>query len=134
MDENKTKETNASVDRYLNAIEDSGRRKDCKDLAKLMAKASKKPARMWGTGIVGFGSYHYRYDSGREGDMCVVGFASRKGDISIYGLNAAPKHDALVAKLGKTKSGKSCLYIRQLGDVDLKVLEKLVADAAASRK
>lgn len=84
MAENKTKPTNASVASYFAAIEDEGRRKDCEALAKLMTRATKEKPRMWGTSIVGFGSYHYRYDSGREGDMCIVGFSSRKGDISLY--------------------------------------------------
>jgi hypothetical protein len=133
MAENKTKATQASVEAYLAAIQDEARRKDCHVLSKLMAKASKHPATMWGSGIVGFGSYHYRYESGREGDMCLVGFSSRKGDISLYGLNAAPHHDALIAKLGKHKAGKGCLYLKRLSDVDLKVLEQLVAEAAAAK-
>ena len=133
MAENKTKATEASVEGYFAAIADPVRRKDCQALTELMAKASQQPPRMWGGSIVGFGSYHYRYDSGREGDMCVVGFASRKGDISIYGLNAAPSHDALLAALGPHKAGKGCLYLRNLAGIDLKVLEKLVAEAAAAK-
>jgi hypothetical protein len=133
MAKNKTKETAASVDSYLAAIEDEARRKDCETLAKLMATATKHPPRMWGSSIVGFGSYHYKYESGREGDICLVGFSSRKSDISLYGLNAAPGHEALIPKLGKHKAGKGCLYIRSLSDIDLKVLEKLVADAAAAK-
>ena len=86
MAENKTKPTKASVATYLAAIEDEGRRKDCDAVAKLMTKVTKQKPTMWGTSIVGFGSYHYKYDSGREGDMCVLGFASRKADISIYGV------------------------------------------------
>ena len=89
MAANKTKETGASVDGYLAAISDEARRKDCEALARLMAKATKHPPKMWGSSIVGFGSYHYKYESGREGDMCLVGFSSRKSDISLYGLNAA---------------------------------------------
>jgi len=131
---NKTKETRASVDRYLARIGDEGRRRECEILAKLMARATKRPPRMWGSSIVGFGSYHYRYDSGREGDMCLVGFSSRKGDISVYGLRAAASHERLTAKLGRHKAAKGCLYIRTLADVDLEVLEKLVSDAAAARK
>ncbi|HVZ38016.1 MAG TPA: DUF1801 domain-containing protein [Candidatus Kapabacteria bacterium] len=134
MAENKTKPTDASVESYLAAIEDEGRRKDCEALAALMKKASRHPPKMWGTGIVGFGSYHYKYESGREGDMCVVGFSSRKGDISLYGLRSAPDHEELLAQLGRHRTGKGCLYIRKLGDVDLKVLEKLVAGAAAARR
>jgi hypothetical protein len=134
MAKNKTKETDASVDRYLAAIKDEARRKDCEALAKLMARATKHPPKMWGSSIVGFGSYHYKYESGREGDICLVGFSSRKGDISLYGLNAAPSHETLIPKLGKHKTGKGCLYVRSLGDIDLEVLEKLVADAAAAKK
>ena len=134
MAENKTKETEASVEGYLAAIQDEARREDCKALAKLMEKATKQPPKMWGTSIVGFGRYHYKYDSGREGDSCLVGFSSRKGDISLYGLKAAPSHDDLMPKLGKHKAGKGCAYIRKLSDIDLKVLEKLVAEAAAQKK
>jgi len=133
MAENKTKATDAKVDGYLDNITDEARRKDCDALSKLMAKATKHPPQMWCSSIVGFGSYHYKYPSGREGDTCWVGFSSRKGDISLYGLNAAPSHDELLAKLGKHKAGKGCLYVRNLSDIDLKVLEKLVAEAAAAR-
>jgi hypothetical protein len=130
MAENKTKQTDASVAAYLAAIDDAARRKDCEDLAKLLTKATKHPATMWGTSIVGFGSYHYKYESGREGDMCLVGFSSRKSEISVYGLNAAANHDKLLAKLGKHKTGKGCLYIRRLSDIDQTVLQKLAAEAA----
>ena len=134
MPQNKTKETGASVDSYIAAIEDEMRRKDCDALAKLMARVTKQPPKMWGSSIVGFGSYHYKYESGREGDICLVGFASRKSDISVYGLNAAPGHETLTPKLGKHKVGKGCLYIRSLSEIDLKVLEKLVTEAAAAKK
>ena len=134
MAKNKTIETDASVGSYLAAIKDEARRKDCEALAKLMARATKYPPKMWGSSIVGFGSYHYKYESGREGDICLVGFSSRKSDISVYGLNAAPSHEALIPKLGKHKAGKGCLYIRSLSEIDLKVLEKLVTDAAAATK
>jgi hypothetical protein len=134
MAENKTKETDASVESYLSAIPDEARRKDCEALAKLMAKATKHPPKMWGSSIVGFGSYHYKYESGREGDMCLVGFSSRKSDISVYGLMAAPSHEELIPKLGRHKAGKGCLYLKSLSDIDLKVLEKLIADAATAKK
>jgi hypothetical protein len=88
---------------------------------------------MWGPSIVGFGSYHYRYESGREGDMCLVGFSSRKSDISVYGLNAAVDAEGLLSKLGKHKAEKGCVYIKTLADVDQKVLAELVADAAAEK-
>ena len=134
MAENKTKATEASVADYLAAIEDEGRRKDCEALAKLMTKVTKHKPKMWGTSIVGFGSYHYTYESGREGDMCLAGFSSRKGDISIYGLGDFPGHDKLISKLGKHKKGKGCLYVRRLGDVDAKVLEQIVVGSVAARK
>jgi hypothetical protein len=134
MAENKTKETGASVLRYLAAIDDDTRRGDCEALAKLMAKATKLSPKMWGSSIVGFGSYHYRYDSGREGDSCLVGFSSRKGDISIYGLHGAVDADGLLAKLGRHRAGKGCVYIKTLADVDLKVLAKLVSSAAAEKR
>src|SRR6516225_2759716 len=117
MAKNKTKETAASVESYMVAIKDEARRNDCEALAKLMARATKHPAKMWGSSIVGFGSYHYKYESGREGDICLVGFSSRKSDISVYGLNAARSHEALIPRLGKHKSGKGCLYIRSLSDI-----------------
>ena len=86
---------------------------------------------MWGTAIVGFGSYHYVYESGREGDSCVVGFSSRKGDISVYLQGLSIGQEALLAQLGKHKAAKGCLYIRQMSDIDPKVLEKLVANTVA---
>jgi hypothetical protein len=134
MAENKTKATKASVQEYFAAIQDETRRKDCQRLARLMSKATEEPAAMWGPSIVGFGSYHYKYDSGREGDMCLVGFSSRKGDISVYGLMAAVNAEGLLGKLGKYKAGKGCLYLRSLADVDQKVLADLVASAAAEKK
>jgi len=134
MAENKTKATGTSVERYFDTITDPARRKDCEALARLMTKATKHPPTMWGSSIVGFGSYHYKYESGREGDMCLVGFSSRKGDISVYGMNAASSHDQLLSRLGKHRVGKGCLYLRALGDIDLKVLERLVAGAASAKK
>ena len=134
MAENKTKATEASVDAYLAAITDESRRKDCEALIRLMAKASGHGPKMWGTGIVGFGSYHCKYESGREGDSCLTGFASRKGDISVYLMASFPAHDELLPKLGKHKMGKGCLYIRQLTDIDPKVLEQLVAGSVAEVK
>jgi len=89
---------------------------------------------MWGSSIVGFDSYHYRYDSGREGDWCVTGFSSRKGDISVYLVAAGPKQESLLAKLGRYRIGKSCLYLRSLADVDVKVLRELVEDSVAEVK
>ena len=134
MAENKTKATTSSVDAYIEAISDESRRKDCRALAKLMARATKHKPVMWGTAIVGFGSYHYKYDSGREGDSCLVGFSSRKGDISIYLTASFPGRENLLAKLGKHKLAKACLYVRSLSDIDAKVLEQLVAGSAEARR
>lgn len=128
----KTVKTEASVEAYFAAIADEARRADCEALAAMMAKATGEPATMWGAGIVGFGSYHYTYDSGREGDMCRLGFSSRKDAIACYGLGIE-ENAALVAQLGKIRTGKGCLYIRKLADVDAKVLEKLLK-AGARRK
>ena len=133
MAENKTKPTEASVDGYLDAIDDEARRKDCKALAKLIAKVTKMKPKMWGTAIVGFGTLKYKYESGREGETCLIGFSSRKGDISIYGTASAPRREALLAKLGKHKTGKGCLYIGKLQDVDVGVLEKLIAESVRTK-
>jgi hypothetical protein len=127
--ENKTKATGASVEDYLSAIKDDDRQKDCRTLAKLMAKTTGEKPKMWGPSIVGFGSYHYKYDSGREGDSCVTGFSSRKGEIAIYLVAEFPKREALLAKLGKHKVGGGCLYVRKMSEVDPKILEQLVAAA-----
>ncbi|WP_020651923.1 DUF1801 domain-containing protein [Massilia niastensis] len=134
MAANKTVATAASVEAYLSAIADDDRRRDCERLAGLMSRATGAPATMWGAGIVGFGSYHYRYDSGREGDACLVGFAARKGDISIYLSCETPDREALLARLGRHKMGKACLYLRRLDEVDLDVLERLVLDAVAATR
>ncbi|HEV7489521.1 MAG TPA: DUF1801 domain-containing protein [Rhodanobacteraceae bacterium] len=134
MAENKTKPTEASVADYFSAIVDEARRKDCEALAKLMTRATKLKPKMWGPSIVGFGSYHYKYESGREGDTCLVGFSSREGDISIYGLADFPAKEKLLAKLGKHKMGGGCLYVRNFSDIDPKVFEQLVVGSVAERK
>lgn len=131
--ENKTKATESKVEDYLSAIDDEARRKDCEALTRLMSKATKEPPKMWGKSIVGFGSYHYKYESGREGDSCLTGFSSRKGDITVYLTAESLAKEKLLSKLGKYKTAKGCLYIRKLADVDAKVLERLVADAVAAR-
>ena len=134
MAENKTKATGASVETWLAAIADEGRRQDCRTLVKLMSKVSKQEPRMWGTGIVGFGSYHYKYESGREGDSCLVGLAARKSDISVYLMGDFPGRDDLLAQLGRHKMAKACLSIRKMSDVDAKVLEQIVAASFSAAK
>jgi hypothetical protein len=127
MAENKTKANQSSPSAYIAAIVDETRRRDCEALLALMAKSSKHPAVMWGTAIVGFGVHKYALAGGRQGEICAVGFSSRKGDISIYGVASNAGAPDLLAKLGKHKLGKGCLYVRCLADIDLKVLEKLVS-------
>ena len=134
MAENKTKASDASVDAYLSAIADPGRRSDCEVLTKLMAEVAGQPPKMWGTSIVGFGSYHYKYATGREGDSCLLGFASRKGDISIYGVGTFMGREELLSKLGKHKMGKGCFYISKMTDIDVKVLEQLLKKSVAEAK
>lgn len=134
MAENKTRITETSVESYLSTISNDVRREDCEVLAKLITSATKEQPKMWGTSIVGFGSYHYKYESGREGDSCTIGFSSRKGDISLYLLADFPERVELLAKLGKHKTGKGCVYVSRLSDVDLRVLEKLVTGSYAESR
>ena len=132
MTGNKTAPTDVSIASYLDAIPDADRRRDCEVLVDMMSRATGAPPVMWGAGIVGFGSYHYRYESGREGDFCTVGFASRKGDISLYLMDGFEGKDVLLSRLGRHKTGKACLYLRKLVDVDLAVLEELVNASVAA--
>ena len=133
MATNKTTPTDASVCDYLGAINVESRRSDCEVLVKLMAKATGEKAKMWGSSIVGFGTHTYKYASGKDGEICLVGFSSRKGDISIYGTRAASSEEGLLERLGKHKKGKGCLYIGKLSDVDLTVLEQLITSAVRIR-
>ena len=124
MAELKTKPTDASVDAYLAAIPDEERREECKVIAEMMQRATKVKPQMWGS-MVGFGSYHYKYPTGREGDWFLTGFAPRKQALTLYIMAGFVQYDELLNKLGKYRTGKSCLYIKKLQDVDLEVLEKL---------
>jgi len=134
MAEAKTKATRASVDKYIAAIGDEPRRDDCRALVRLMTRVTKEPPAMWGPSIVGFGSYHYRYASGHEGSSCLAGFAPRKGDISIYVTSGFEGKEALLARLGKHKTGKVCLYVKRLADIDLDTLETLVERSVAEMR
>jgi hypothetical protein len=133
MAENKTKANDASVEQYLAAIDDDLRRRDCQTLANIMAKATKLKPKMWGTAIVGFGVHTYKYESGREGETCLVGFSSRKGDISIYGTGGVPMREELLSRLGKHKMGKGCLYVGKLKDVDVAVLAELISASVKAK-
>lgn len=122
MAQGRTKATDSSVDAHLASVENGSVRADCLALARLMATWTKERPKMWGPTIVGFGSYHYKYDSGREGDSCATGFAARKNEIAIYLVVQSADQPELLAQLGRHKMGKSCLYIRRLAEIDTGIL------------
>jgi hypothetical protein len=133
MAELKTQKTAASVAQFLNAIEDDGQRKDSKELTKVMRSITGEKPRMWGPSIVGFGDLHYRSKSGREGDWFKVGFSPRKQNLTLYlPLIDVTGYEALLGRLGKHSTGKSCLYVKKLEDVDQRVLEQLIKKALES--
>ncbi len=131
--ENKTQPTEASVSQYLRSIEDEGRRKDAKRFVKLAKEVTGAEPVMWGTGIVGFGSHHYVYASGREGDTAAVGFAARKNALAIYGLQDHEENVELLKELGPHGSGKGCLYIKDFTKIHTGVLKKMVKTAYSKR-
>ncbi|HEU4719147.1 MAG TPA: DUF1801 domain-containing protein [Bacteroidia bacterium] len=130
----KTKKTTASVEDFLDAIKDEERRSDCHAIVKLMKKVTKAEPKMWGPAIVGFGDYRYVYDSGREGDWFKMGFSPRKQNLTLYSMGGLARFTSLLKKLGKHKTGKGCLYIDRLADIDKKVLEKLLSTSLAEMK
>ena len=134
MAENKTKPTEVSVMAYIDALTDETRRTDAKALVKLMQRATGEKPKMWGPSIIGFGSYHYTYESGREGDAPLVGFSPRKAATVLYGVTGSSDAGALLAELGRHSTGKGCLYIKKLADVDPKVLETLIASGVAAAR
>lgn len=134
MAENKTKPTKVSVAAFIATIADETQRADAKALVTLMQAESGEKPQMWGPSIIGFGSQHYKYDSGREGDMPLVAFSPRKAATVLYGLSSLTGAKALLAKLGKHSMGKGCLYMKRLADVDEAVLKKLVAKAVAASR
>lgn len=126
--ENKTMETAADVAAYLDTVEPAERQADGRMVAALMARLSGEPPRLWGPSIIGFGRYHYRYDSGREGDMCRIGFSPRKAELVFY---LAGLDDADFMALGKHRRGKGCLYVKRLADIDMGALEALIVQSLA---
>jgi hypothetical protein len=134
MAENKTKPTKASVAAFIGALSDSARQKDAKTLIQLMEQLAGEKAQMWGTSIIGVGSYHYKYDSGREGDMPLVVFSPRKSATVLYGIIGFAGAKTVLAKLGKHTTGKGCLYIKKLSDVDETVLKELMARSLAASR
>ncbi len=131
MAPNKTVATSADVTAFIDAVADETQRADAHVIAAMMARLSGAPAKMWGPSIIGFGSYHYKYDSGREGDSLRIGFSPRKGQTVLYLIGGYAGKEAQLARLGKHKLGKSCLYIKRLSDVDVGVLEEMVVETLA---
>jgi hypothetical protein len=129
MAEPKTKKNDASVAEFLAAIEDEKRRADSEVVLKMMKSVTRAEPKMWGSSIVGFGSYHYVYASGREGDWPLVGFSPRKQALTLYLMTGFDHYGELMEKLGKFKTGKGCLYIKKMEDVDTKVLKQLVTES-----
>ena len=126
MAANKTQASSQSVKAFLNALDNPVRCEECLKVLRMMQKATGHKAVMWGTSIVGFGSYHYKYDSGREGDFMLVGFSPRKSNLTVYIITGFSRYASLMKKLGRFKTGKSCLYLKTLEDVDFEVLTELV--------
>lgn len=129
MAELKTKKNTLSVDKFLKSVEDENERNDCYAVLELMRKITKDKPSMWGTSIVGFGSYHYKYESGREGDWFLTGFSPRKQNLTLYIMAGFKRYPELMEKLGKYKTGSSCLYIKKLSDIDIKILKELVKES-----
>ncbi|HEU0043226.1 DUF1801 domain-containing protein [Sphingomonas sp.] len=131
MAETKTKPTEVTADAFIDAVADPVRREDAKVVRAMMERLTGEPPRMWGPSIVGFGSYDYRYDSGHQGTSCRLGFSPRKAELVLYVLTGEPEQAPQLARLGKHKTGKACLYVRKLADVDLAVLEEIARGTLA---
>lgn len=127
MAEQKTKPTEQSVEAFLDKIPSEQTRDDCQQIVEIMTRVTGSPPKMWGPSIVGFGQYHYKYESGHEGDACLTGFSPRKDAITLYVMLPDAEREAFLKKLGKHKAAKACVYIKKLADVDAKVLESMVA-------
>lgn len=134
MSELKTKPTNASVEKFLNQVTDETRREDCFKVAKMMEEITGEKPKMWGPSIVGFGSYHYKYASGQEGDWPIAAFSPRKQDLTLYLLPGFQEHADLMQQLGKHRTGKSCLYLKGLSDVHVPTLKKLIRESVKRMK
>ena len=128
----KTKKTEVSVLDFLQSLEDANQRTDCLALCEIMKEVTGHEPKMWGGSIIGFGDYQYSYESGRTGDWFQVGFSPRKGQLSLYLLHCVPVPEHYLSRLGKHKTGKSCLYIKSMKDIDLGVLKEMVAEAVKS--
>ena len=134
MSELKTRRHDGDVDAYLDSVENPRRREDARRVLTLMREVTGERPKMWGSSIVGFGSYHYTYASGREGDWPVVGFAPRRQNLVLYIMPGFARYESLLARLGKHRTGKSCLYVNKLDDIDPEVLEELVRESVDEMK
>jgi len=134
MAENKTKPTDASIDEYLASRASPEQLADCKAIMAMCKRVTKQQPKMWGPSIVGYGSYTYRYESGHSGDACLTGFAVRGKELVVYLMAEKPEQVDLLAKLGRHRMGKSCLYFKRLADLDVKVLEALIAGSVAEAR
>ncbi len=131
---NKTQANHNSVLEFLSSVDPQTRKEDAFTLLKIMEELSGEKAIMWGDSIIGFGTYHYKYESGREGDFLRIGFSPRKTALSLYFSSGINRYPTLLEKLGKHKTGKSCLYVKKLADIDLAVLEKIIRASLAYMK
>lgn len=129
MSELKTQPNDGDVEQFLHSVDNKRRKQDSLVMLDVMKEVTGKEPKMWGGSIIGFGSYHYKYESGREGDWFLTGFSPRKQSLTLYIMPGFEKYDELMGKLGKYKTGKSCLYINKLDDVDMDVLKQLVAES-----
>ncbi|MEX0648801.1 MAG: DUF1801 domain-containing protein [Balneolaceae bacterium] len=134
MADMKTKPNEKDVVAFLDEVEDEQRRADCFELLKLFTEVTKEPPKMWGPSMIGFGSYHYKYASGREGDWFLTGFSPRKQNLTIYITAGFKQYDEIMEKLGKYKTGSSCLYVKKLSDVNRNLLKKLVKESVVYMK
>ncbi|MHA1946896.1 MAG: DUF1801 domain-containing protein [Candidatus Hodarchaeales archaeon] len=129
MAELKTKKNDQRVEKFLNTVTDPSKREDCFEIMKLMQEVTQEEPKMWGDSIVGFGDYHYKYKSGREGDWFLIGFSPRKRNLTLYIMSGFTRYDEILEKLGKHKTGKSCLYINKLSDVNKESLTQLATES-----
>ena len=129
MKDNKTQPSQQSVISFIESVDSEQRKKDAHQLLSFMKDITQEKAVLWGPSLIGFGKYHYKCDSGREGDFFEVGFSPRKTALTIYIMSGFSKHDALMSKLGKYKTGKSCLYVKKLDDIDMDILRELIVES-----
>ena len=131
MAQNKTTENELSVTVFLNTVADEAKRKDCFALSKIISDTTSFEPKMWGTAIVGFGSYHYKYESGRQGDAPLIGFSPRKDAIALYLSSQFKDREELLSKFGKHKTAKACVYVKKMSDIDLTILREMITNSVA---